>query len=244
MSMAAFYLPERDWNRIVRLTGEEAHHLQVLRLRPGDEVMLLDGNGKSGTGRILEITRKETSIELRHIQQAPLPESRPIIAIALSKAARRGFFLEKSAELGAWEIWLWEAERSQGEITEKLADSCRAQLRAGAKQCHNPWFPALRTPGDANGLAEKSAGCDWRYLPWEEKAGEPVISLEQLGRKGDTVYAIGPEGGLTESEVERLKAAGFAITSLGSRVLRCETAATLCLGLHWWASQLQDREQE
>ncbi|MDR1659993.1 MAG: RsmE family RNA methyltransferase, partial [Desulfovibrio sp.] len=53
-----------------------------------------------------------------------------------------------------------------------------------------------------------------------------------------SVYVIGPEGGFSQRELAVLHAAGFAPASLGKRVLRCETAAALCLGLHWWASHL------
>lgn len=237
MSLPAFYLPAGDWRRECALWGEEARHAQVLRLKPGNELIVMDGKGKSGICRIQKISKDRVTLELQQEWQTPAPESRPIIAIALSKAARRGFFLEKAAELGAWAVWLWQAERSQGIITPKLAESCRNQLRAGAKQCHNPWFPELLDVGALNLLAEKAQECDLRILPWEDRAGEAVITAAQLGAPGTTIYAIGPEGGLTSSEVECLTGAGFAPVSLGSRVLRCETAATLCLGLHWWASQ-------
>lgn len=238
MSAPAFYLPATAWAKHCVLTGEEAKHAQVLRLKIGEEVLVMDGKGASAICEIQKIDRKEIALKMRREWQTPAPESRPIIAIALSKAARRGFFLEKAAELGAWAVWLWQAQRSQGEIQAKLAESCRAQLRAGAKQCHNPWFPELAVLGQAEELAQKALPCSWRILPWEEKANDPIISLAQLGRAGETVYAIGPEGGLTEAEVACLRKAGFITASLGKRVLRCETAATLCLGLHWWASQL------
>lgn len=215
----------------------------VLRLKPGNELLLLDGRGQSAFCRILAIRGNALDLEMIRQWESPRPESRPIIALALSKAVRRGFFFEKAAELGAWEIWLWQAERSQGAITEKLVQSCRAQLAAGAKQCHNAWFPALETVANAEKLAEKAQECASRLLPWEQKAGEPVIGLDQLGRKGDTVYVIGPEGGMTEQEAACLMQSGFAPVSLGERVLRCETAATLCLGLHCWASQREKGAQ-
>lgn len=241
-SLPAFYLPE--WGSEPVLENDEARHANVLRLKAGEEIMIMDGRGKSGRCRIKKIGKKNLDLELLREWRTPRPASRPIIAIALSKAARRGFFLEKAAELGAWAIWLWDAERSQGEIGEKLAQSCRAQINAGAKQCHNPWFPELVILGKVDKLATRAQSCDWRILPWEAKAGEPVISLAQLGLPGETVYALGPEGGLADWEAGCLVDAGFAPTSLGDRLLRCETAATLCLGLHWWASQLPDGKRE
>lgn len=243
MSIPAFFLPACEWHGECRLGGAEAHHALVLRLRPGAEIILLDGRGKAALCRIRAINGKSLDLELiRQWESAP-PESRPIIALALSKAARRGFFLEKAAELGAWQVWLWQAERSQGAITAKLAAACRAQLVAGAKQCHNPWFPALETLGNVELLGKRAQECALRLLPWEQKAGEAVISLAQLGQPGDTVYVIGPEGGLAEWEADCLIHSGFEPVSLGERVLRCETAATLCLGLHCWASQREKGAQ-
>lgn len=239
MSLPAFYLPPEAWAKICKLDGEEARHAQVLRLKVGEDVCLLDGQGESGRAKITELGRREIRLELIERKFTEKPDSRPIIAIALSKAARRGFFLEKAAELGAWAVWLWQADRSQGRIDGKLAESCRAQLRAGAKQCHNPWFPELEILGDAKDVCDRARECAWRLLPWEAKAGEAVISLEQLGRLGDSVYAIGPEGGLSATEANTFIESGFNPVSLGERVLRCETAATLCLGLHFWASQLK-----
>ncbi|MBD5641436.1 MAG: 16S rRNA (uracil(1498)-N(3))-methyltransferase [Desulfovibrio sp.] len=240
MSLSAFYLPGRDWKRECALTGEEARHFQALRIRKDEKILILDGRGNTGVCRVLETGRREIRLEILETKTTPEPASRPIIAIALSKAARRGFFLEKAAELGAWEVWLWQARRSQGHIDEKLRQACEGQLRAGAKQCRNPWFPRLVPAGNAEKLAALAQSCPRRILPWEEKAGEAAISLAQLGNPGNTVYAIGPEGGLAEDEVSALTGAGFELVSLGERVLRCETAATLCLGLHWWASQLKE----
>lgn len=241
MSLPAFWLPGQ-WERECKLTGEEARHFQVLRIRAGEEVLLLNGKGKTGVCRVREIGRRDVTLELQREWDAPEPRSRPIIALALSKAVRRGFFLEKAAELGAWAIWLWQAERSQGSLSDKMAESAASQIRAGAKQCHNPWFPEVRALKNAEALARESDSRAWRILPWEARAGEPVIEPAQLGRRGDTVYVIGPEGGLTQAEADCFLAFGFVPVSLGERVLRCETAATLCLGLHYWASQLKDCE--
>lgn len=67
-----------------------------------------------------------------------------------------------------------------------------------------------------------------------------VMSLtpDTLGQPGRTLCVVGPEGGFTAQEVEKLTRAGFLPATLGERVLRWETAAVLCLGLHWWKRQL------
>lgn len=234
----AFYIPPQDWGEPLNLTGSLANHGQALRLRQDENVLILDGEGKQALCRVAKINKKSFELEKLEESFSAAPTSRAIMAIAMSKAARRGFFMEKAAELGAWEIWLWRAARSQYNISMTVEENCRGRLIAGLEQSRNPWLPRLRSFTSVNGILETSRNVDWRVLPWENQGGLPMLSLEQLGRNGSTVYAIGPEGGFTPEEVQALFDSGFTAASLGTRVLRCETAATLCLGLHWWASQL------
>lgn len=239
MSLHAFYLEPDRWSAKPELTGTELAHMRVLRLHEGDEVYLLDGKGRQALCRIACLERKKAELVIEDEKFFPRPASRPVLALALSKAVRRSFFMEKASELGAWSIWLWQAERSQGKLNEAVAESCRAQLVSGMKQCKNPWLPELNIARNLNTLAEMAQKADQKILPWEEAAGTAPISLQELGRQGETVYLIGPEGGFADREVEYFRNAGFRTASLGERVLRCETAAILCLGLHWWAAQLE-----
>lgn len=238
MSIPAFYLEPGKWSSSLELDGQEAAHAHVLRLKKGDKILLLNGMGRSATCSIAEAGRKIFKLELESENFSPAPDSRAIVALALSKAVRRGFFMEKASELGAASIWLWRAERSQSKLSPDLAEACRGQIIAGMKQSHNPWMPQILVLQGVESVAEHASDANWRILPYEEQGGLPMLALDQLGRPGDTVFAIGPEGGFTAVEVQCLQENGFCSVSLGRRVLRCETAASLCLGLHWWASQL------
>ena len=168
----------------------------------------------------------------------PQPRARAVMALALSKAVRRGFFMEKAAELGAAGVWLWQGDHSQGRLAENAASASLGQLIAGAKQCGNPWLPEVRAFADIGGVIGQAAGADFRLLPWERQEGVAMLGPGMAGRAGTTVYVIGPEGGFSPRELAALGEAAFTPVSLGARILRCETAAALCLGLHWWASQL------
>lgn len=239
--MPAFYMEPDKWGPALSLEDGEAAHAHVLRLREGSEVLLLDGRGKSARCVISRMGRKEISLLIREENFTPPPRARAIMALALSKATRRGFFMEKAAELGAWAVWLWQADRSQGKLSSGLAESCQGQLIAGLKQSRNPWLPNLALMASMEEVARQAAQADWRILPWELQDGSAMLEPSQLGREGTTIYVIGPEGGFSEHELDILRGAGFSFVSLGDRVLRCETAAALCLGLHWWASQLPGR---
>ena len=222
----------------VRLEGQEAAHCRVLRLDPGDGALLLDGRGRIGRCRVRAVGRKDARLELLGWSFRPQPSARAVMALALSKAVRRGFFMEKAVELGAAGIWLWQGDHSQGKLPGDAAQSCRGQMIAGAKQCGNPWLPEVRACSGIDGVIALAAGADRRILPWEMQEGVPMLEPSMAGRPGLTVSVIGPEGGFSERELAALRAAAFTPVSLGGRILRCETAATLCLGLHWWASQL------
>lgn len=239
-----FHLPPERWDgQDLILDGAEADHAAVLRLRAGDAVGILDGAGRTASCRILEIGRRRVLLERGEERIVPRPASLPVLALASSKAVRRGFFAEKAAELGAHAVWLWRGERSQGDLPPKAGNAWMAQMIAGIKQCGNPWLPEVRVLRGLEDVVALAADADRRILPWELQDASSLITPDRLGLPGVTVYVIGPEGGFSPRELDMLDAAGFDRISLGARVLRCETAATLCLGLHWWASHLPGRER-
>lgn len=241
MSQHSFYLPPALWGPECVLDGQEARHLaQALRITAGEEVRLLDGAGHVGIFSVEKVGKREVALRRVSEEVHPRPGSLPIMALAWSKATRRGFFMEKAVELGVHEIWLWQSDHSQGKVPADVKESWQSQMVAGIKQCANPWLPAVHVlPGGVEELARRSASADHKLLPWEQQEDVPMLTPALAGQPGVSVYVIGPEGGFSQREIEHLRAQHFCPVSLGSRVLRCETAATLCLGLHWWTSHLQ-----
>ena len=243
MCKHTFHLPPECWTAPYLLEGQEARHLaKALRLGPGEAIRVLDGCGRDGRFRVERVAKRGVELALLEETRHPRPASLAVMALAWSKATRRGFFMEKAVELGVHAVWLWQGERSQGRLPTDVKESWQAQMIAGAKQCGNPWLPELELlGGGADELIARSASADHRVLPWERQEGVPMLTPDMAGRPGVTVYVIGPEGGFSERELALLRGAGFAAASLGGRVLRCETAALLCLGIHWWAAQLPPR---
>ena len=248
MNEPAFYLPPECWGTEICLKGQDARHLaRVLRLDKNSRVALLDGCGRLGRFRICGVGKESVQLELLEERMFPRPAARAAMALAVSKAVRRGFFLEKAVELGAHAIWIWQAERSQNRLVPSPASeqSWRSQMIAGAKQCKNPWLPELRLlPEGIGEVVKLASAADRRILLWEMQENVPLLSAETAGKEGLSVYVVGPEGGFSQGELAALDAAGFVPASLGKRVLRCETAAALCLGLHWWASHLNGTAAE
>lgn len=253
--MHTFFLEPEKWNTPYTLEGQEARHLgKVLRLRPGDQVRLLDGAGRSGEFSIAAIAKNSVELELLREEHYEKPAPRCFLATAYTKAARRGWLLEKAVELEAAGIWFWQAEHSQAKVPDAGKENWREQLIAGAKQCLNPHLPELRTfAGGAAALAAEFAKFDKTFLLWEGEASDNMLTLSDLtparpeaGRDGQApslLFVMGPEGGLSAKEVALFRERGARALSLGRRILRWETAALLCLGLSYWAGQLADAQK-
>ncbi len=241
-----FYVEPDAFGADIVLRGQECMHLAgVLRLKPGTRVRVMDGQGRTGLADIVTASKKEARLTLVSEERRPLPASLPVVAMAFSKAARRGFFLEKAVELGAHEVWVWQGDHSQGKLPGDVAEGWKAKMLAGCKQSGNPWLPAVRAfPGGLDAVVAAAASFEHHVLPWERQEGVPMVTLNELGLAGRTIYLIGPEGGFSRREIELVRGAGYQAVSFGQRILRCETAATLCLGLHWWASQQAGRPDE
>ena len=238
--MHAFYLPPDAWREPFILEGMEAHHLShVLRMAVGERVLLLDGAGREGEFRIAEIQRRQVLLEKLSELTHPRPASGVILAAGWGKAARRGWILEKAVELEAAGLWFWQAERSQFPVPKDIRQQWQAQLIAGAKQCHNPWLPELRTlSGGMEELVQSARDVSHRQVLVESgHQAQAFLSEDRLAKPGLTLCVVGPEGGLSSREVDFLQRAGFEALTMGPRVLRCESAALMALGLHWWSRQ-------
>ncbi len=238
-----FVTSEALGSETVLLDGQEGRHcVTVLRLGPGDEVQLLDGRGRIADAVIRSVHRHAATLSITGIHTAHRPASLPVVAIAFSKAVRRGFFLEKAVELGAWEVWLWQGDHSQGRLPDNARETWQSKMAAGCKQCRNPWMPKVRAFHDGlAGVIQEAKYFEHHLMPWEMQEGVPMLTPQETGLPGRTIYVIGPEGGFSEAEIAVLREAGYRAVSFGRRILRCETAATLCLGLHWWSSQQAGR---
>lgn len=220
-----------------RITGERLHHLaRVLRLRPGDELELFDGRGGCRLGKILEVEEGEATIELGPWREAParLPLT---LAQGLAKADKLEWVIQKATELGAARISPLELSRSVVRIDPAKVPERRKRWQKiaeeAARQSGRSDVPAVDAP---LGLEA--------FLDAAEERGERVALLwegEREGRRlGDWVerhldqplaLVVGPEGGLSEAEVERARARGAEIVGLGPRILRTETAGIVAVAI-------------
>jgi 16S rRNA (uracil1498-N3)-methyltransferase len=230
--MRTIYLAPEGWQEPYIIRGDEAKHLiRVLRAKPGDRLRLFDGRGRHGVFTVEAVDGKNVGVTPVEIHEAAEPESTVHVALAWGKAARRDLIFEKAVELGAASIMFWQAERSQGKIPSEPKPTWRVKCIAAAKQSENPRLPELAVFAGVRELLEHSKDFEQRYLPWEELDAGMRQDLSGVAAPGRTIFVIGPEGGMSEAEAKRFTEAGFTPISLGSTILRWETAALFCLTL-------------
>lgn len=236
--MHTFFLPADRWQAPWQMTGPEARHMvAVLRIKAGEAVRLLDGEGREGVFTVTEAGKRHVSLSPKNLILHDRPSGRATLALGYGRGLRRSWLLEKAVELEAAGIWFWQADRSQGTVPEENKETWLASMTAGAKQSNNPWLPELRTlPDGVEALIAARKGFDKTFVLWEGDTKGAVLSMSDLA-PANALFVLGPEGGFSDREISRLTNGGFTPVSLGSRVLRWETAAMLCLGLAWWARQ-------
>ncbi len=218
-----FYINSDCSPGLVVLRGPEAHHLgAVCRVRPGDPVCLFNGDGHEYPGRVVEVTRRDVSIEVLSIEspQRELPFKLQV-AVPLPRGDRAVFLVEKLTELGVTVMTILSTERSVVTPREAKRDRLERHVIEASKQCGRntlmriepmrPWHEFVRDES----------------LPTVRLLAHPRLTAPGLDHpaNGDVVAAVGPEGGFSEDELSAAMAAGWQPIDLGPRILRVETAA-------------------
>jgi 16S rRNA (uracil1498-N3)-methyltransferase len=232
-----FYSPEREKEGYVILGQAESHHLeQVLRSKPGDELELCDEAGVCRRAEITTVGKPGVTCRLLGLLPDNEPSVRVTLAFGLLKGEKTEFVLQKATELGVSGFIPFSSGHSVMRLTDKKAQD-RLQrwqkiVRSAAGQCRRNRIPEVRQP------------CHWESLPpsfhsyhrvlfcWE---GERMQSLGQLMQDveagSDILVITGPEGGFSHTEAGEAINCGAQAVTLGSRILRAETAALTAAAL-------------
>ena len=231
--MRRFFVEKiEDQNGIYLIKGPEARHiLKVLRMGPGDRLILMDGQGDHFRVRIETVKRQELSVNIegKLLPPAPSPIS-IIIGQAALKPKAMDMLIQKCSELGVEHVIPFVSQRtvfnSSGEHLENRGRHWLEISRNAAKQSGRPRPAEIGRPLEFNRLLEEYRGKDTlKIILWE---GEKAQDLKDLLRKTlpmkDVLGLIGPEGGFADKEIVSAKASGFIPVSLGHRILRAETA--------------------
>jgi 16S rRNA (uracil1498-N3)-methyltransferase len=237
MSRRRFFAPQEEFRRDNRVTlaAEEAQHMRgVLRLKPGDEVFVFDGEGREYLCRIESLRRDEALLTVIEKVVPASPESALdlTLALALLKGEKFDLSVQKATELGVMKIVPVMTKlsdirlRDERDAEKRTARWRRIALEA-AKQSGRARLPSIEEPLAFDELLKSAyADDEWRVM-FAERGGESLAqTLEQSSMRPQSIIAlVGSEGGWTEEEIQQARAQGWQIVTLGGRILRAETAA-------------------
>lgn len=214
----------------VQLDAPQAKHLRVRRLRQGDEVVLFDGAGHSYLASVDRISRHAVEVliveRLRdRVAESPLDL---ILAVAVLKADRLEWVIEKATELGVHRLRPFVSQHSLARPSPARRKRWQEIALSAAKQSGRTVVPAVEAPVDFETILAEATP---RSLLFWERAGQSGDLAELGGPPATITVIIGPEGGFADAEVEAARAAGSHIVGLGPRILRAETAAIVALTL-------------
>lgn len=219
-----FYAPPSSIRgKRITLPEEEARHARsVLRAEPGEEIVVVDGEGGWYRVTIDHITTDRlvgTVQESR--EEVGEPDVDVTVALGmLTKRSRFETFVEKAVELGVRRIVPLLAHHSETDTLR--GDRIRRVMIAALKQCRRSRLPSLAEPQSLDQLLQESTA-GYRLLCHNDPTAEPVLDV--LNDPSDEVLAlVGPEGGFSSAEIESALAANCTLVSLGNRRLRAETA--------------------
>lgn len=205
------------------LRDEEHQHLaKVLRLAPGREVEVFDGEGRRVRALVESVGKRESVLRLaERCEPAASTPPRLRVAVAIPKAKRAQRLLEALTELGADEILPLECARSVSSAPS--AERAQRWILESCKQCRRDRLPSYSAPRTPAQLLEALAA-DELGLVCDTGQAQPLRDALPEAPPSAVTLAIGPEGGFRPDELELLRAR-FVPISLGPRVLRIETAA-------------------
>ena len=230
--MTRFFASQEEMSgERILLTGENAQHAKVLRLKPGETVLVCDGEGQECLCQISSTDPWELRVTERRASQSEAAV-RVSVYMAFPKADKLEHVIQKATELGAYEIVAFPSARCVSRPDEK---SLKKKLErwqkiaaSAAKQSGRGRIPqvvALKSFSEALSRACQAE----KALMFYEHEEALTLKTALTGTYRTVSLLTGPEGGLEEGEVTQARDAGMQVCTLGKRILRCETAPLCAL---------------
>ncbi len=213
------------------ISGSDAKHIKnVLRLKPGDKIMLFDGKGLEYEAEIVALASK--NVEVSVIQSLSSASESPvqiIVAQSFLKDRKMDGLVRQLTELGIAKWIPFISDRSVPRPDKKrLADRTKRWKKIAGealKQCRRSCVPEIGSTVSFENILNIGRMCDLKIIFWEnETVPLDFTFLPHIRNDGTIFVMLGPEGGFTPHEVEIARASGFITAALGPRILRAETA--------------------
>ncbi len=230
-------ITDANQGEIFTLTGDEARHaISVKRTRLGEHIDIVDGQGVRVTLEVTQIEKKTLQGKILRVGQEPKFTCPIILVQALAKGARDEQAIEMATEYGADMIIPWSAGRSivswQGEKSVKGKAKWENIIRSAGKQSRRSWFPVICDLHDSKQVAKfisTQCAAGGQVFVCHENAKTLLVDvLTELKSNNfcadSMTFIVGPEGGITDTELDLFTEAGARAVLLGDHILRAATA--------------------
>ncbi len=240
--MTRFFVEAQDLSGdVLHLTGENFQHARVLRLKPGERMLVCDGQGEEALCAVRQVGAAELELEVLERRESETEAAlRVSVYMAFPKADKLEHVIQKATELGAYEIVAFPSARCVSRPDEK---SLRKKLErwqkiaaSAAEQSGRGRIPKVLVLDSFQKALERAAQADKALLFYENEHAVTLRMALEAGSWSTASLLTGPEGGLEEGEVEQARKAGLQVCTLGSRILRCETAPLCALSAVMYAA--------
>ncbi|MCD7725115.1 MAG: 16S rRNA (uracil(1498)-N(3))-methyltransferase [Clostridiales bacterium] len=246
-----FVEPSQICDHRIVITGSDVNHIRnVLRMKPGDEISVSNGiDGREYRCGIEEFTEEEVICGLRFIKEDGVELASKIYLFqGLPKADKMELIIQKAVELGVFEVIPVSARRCVVKLDAKKAANKVARWQgiaeAAAKQSKRAMIPRVCPVMSMEEAIACAQGMEVKLIPYElaEDMRHTRRIIEGIEPGQRIAVFIGPEGGFEESEIQAAQAAGIEPVTLGSRILRTETAGLTVLS--WLMYHLESEAGE
>ena len=232
--MVRFFVSEDELSQNeILLKDENAAHAKVLRLKIGDEVALCDGDDREAICRVASVDQGYMLVPGEIVDSKSEARVAVSVYMALPKADKLEHVIQKATELGAYEIVTFPTARCVSRPDEKSLnkklDRWQKIAASAAEQCGRGRIPRVVVLKNYIEALTHASRADISIVFYENEHSCTLHNA--LGnRKFNTISILtGPEGGFEESEIKQAEEAGLSVCTLGSRILRCETAPLCAL---------------
>jgi 16S rRNA (uracil1498-N3)-methyltransferase len=242
--MRRFFLPQKNiHNNRATISGEELEHLRrVLRLKPGDSLILFDDEGWEHEAVICVLDRGHAEVEItrsdRVERESPLELT---LALGLTKGEKMDFVVEKATELGVRAIAPFFSNYTVLKLDDdkivRRTERWRKIALSAAKQCGRTRIPDILPLSGFRQVIQQPWPNALKLLFWEKESRGTLRQIyETHGDVRSIIIVVGAEGGFSVEEADEAITNGFETVRLGQRILRAETAAVAALAIvqSWW----------
>lgn len=236
-----FVSPDELRNDQLTLTGENAQHAKVLRLKAGESVMVCDGEGSECLCEVTHIDANQLTVSVVSRGQSEAEAAVSVsVYMAFSKGDKLEHVIQKATELGAIEIVAFPTARCVSRPDEKSLrkklDRWQKIAASASEQSGRGIVPSVIALGSYQEALERAIKADKALLFYENEHATTLRMALEKGSYRTVSLLTGPEGGLDSKEVQMAENVGLTVCTLGRRILRCETAPLCALSAVMYAS--------